>query len=165
MSEGLVSGLPDIRRPQALTGDPVDASTYQRLLKTSGNWNLKPETGVTTRVSLVYDVPWKKLSGLSIDFAHGMIVPRNLITSGLGMTYIRQNELTSTGYLVVRDPQSETYTHTTTANINVISGAGGVTIPVLPGQTVTVPGRIRAITDSAVNLAQQMVRYDDYGLR
>lgn len=27
------------------------------------------------------------------------------------------------------------------------------------------PGRIRFITDSAVNLAQQMVRYYDYGLR
>ena len=35
----------------------------------------------------------------------------------------------------------------------------------LPGQTVTVPGRIRYITDSAVNLAQQMVRYYDYGVR
>ena len=165
VSQSLVSGLADLRRPQALTADPVDASTFQRLLKTSGNRNLTPETGVTKQVSLVYDVPWRKLNGLTIDFAHGIIEQRNLITSGLGTTFIRQNELTSTGDLVVRDPQSETYTNTTTANISILAGAGGITTPVLPGQTVTVPGRIRFITDSAVNLAQQMVRYYDYGLR
>ncbi len=165
VSQNLVSGLADLRRPQALTADPVDASTFQRLLKTSGNRNLTPETGVTKQVSLVYDVPWRKLNGLTIDFAHGIIEQRNLITSGLGTTFIRQNELTSTGDLVVRDPQSETYTNTTTANISILAGAGGITTPVLPGQTVTVPGRIRFITDSAVNLAQQMVRYYDYGLR
>ncbi|MBI5768503.1 MAG: TonB-dependent receptor [Verrucomicrobia bacterium] len=163
--ESLVSSLPDLRRPQALTGDPVDASTYQRLVKTAGNRNLKPEDGITKQVGLVYDLPWKRLSGLSLDFAHGIIEQKNLITSGLGTTFIRQNELTSTGDLVIRDPQSETYTNTTTANINVLSGAAGASTPVRPGETVTVPGRIRYITDSAVNLAQQMVRYYDYGLR
>ncbi len=163
--EGLTSGLPDLRRPQALTGDPVDATTYQRLVRTSGNRNLEPETGITKQVGLVFDVPWKKLSGLSIDFAHGIIEQKNLITSGLGTTFIRQNELTSTGDLVIRDPQSETYTNTTANNINVLSGAAGVSTPVRPGETVTVPGRIRFITDAAVNLSQQIVRYYDYGLR
>lgn len=163
--EGLVSGLPDLRRPQALTGDPVDASTFQRLVKTSGNPLLQPENGVSKQVGLVFDVPWKKLNGLSLDFAHGIIEQKNLITSGLGTTVIRQNELTSTGDLVIRDPQSETYTNTTNANIAVLSGAGGSTTAVRPGQTVTVPGRIRYITDSAVNLAQQLVRFYDYGLR
>jgi hypothetical protein len=110
-------------------------------------------------------VPWRYFNGLSLDFAHGIIEQRNLITSGLGTTFIRQNELTSTGDLVVRDPQSETYTNTTNANISILAGAGGVTRAVRPGETVTVPGRIRYITDSAVNLAQQMVRYYDYGFR
>ncbi len=165
VSEGLVSGLPDLRRPQALTGDPVDASTYQRLLKTAGNPNLQPENGISKQVSFVFDVPWRRLSGVSIDFSHGIIEQKNRITSGLGATVIRQNELTSTGDLVIRDPQSETYTNNTNANINILSGAGGATTPVRPGQTVTVPGRIRYITDSAVNLSQQLSRFYDYGLR
>jgi outer membrane receptor protein involved in Fe transport len=143
----------------------VDASTYQRLVKTAGNPNLKPEDGITKQLGFVFDAPWRKLNGLSIDFAHGIIEQKNLITSGLGTTFIRQNELTSTGDLVVRDPQSETYTNTTTANINILAGAAGVTRAVRPGETVTVPGRIRFITDSAVNLAQQLVRYYDYGVR
>lgn len=165
VSEGLVSGLPDLRRPQALTGDPVDASTYQRLVKTSGNPNLQPENGISKQVSFVFDMPWRKLNGLSIDFSHGIIEQKNRITSGLGTTVIRQNELTSTGDLVIRDPQSETYTNTTNANINILSGAAGATTPVRPGQTVTVPGRIRYIADSAVNLSQQLTRFYDYGLR
>ena len=163
--EGLVTSLPDLRRPQALTGDPVDASTYQRLVRTAGNRNLQPEDGISKQVGLVFDFPWKRLNGLSLDFAHGVIEQKHLITSGLGTTFIRQNELTSTGDLVIRDPQSETYTNTTTANINILSGPGGLTTPVRPGETVTVPGRIRYITDSAVNLAQQLVRFYDYGLR
>ncbi len=163
--ESLVSSLPDLRRPQALTGDPVDASAYQRLVKTAGNRNLKPEDGVTKQVGLVFDVPGKWFNGLSFDFAHGIIEQKNLITSGLGTTFIRQNELSSTGDLVIRDPQSETYTNTTNANINVLSGPAGLSTPVRPGETVTVPGRIRYITDSAVNLSQQLVRYYDYGLR
>ena len=163
--EGLVSSLPDLRRPQALTGDPVDSSSYQRLVKTAGNPNLKPENGVTKQIGLVFDAPWRALNGLSVDFAHGIIEQKNLITSGLGTTFIRQNELTSTGDLVVRDPQSESYTNRTTSSIAILAGAGGITRPVAPGETVTVPGRIRYITDSAVNLAQQMVRYYDYGLR
>lgn len=139
VSQSLVSGLADLRRPQALTADPVDASTFQRLLKTSGNRNLTPETGVTKQVSLVYDVPWRKLNGLTIDFAHGIIEQRNLITSGLGTTVIRQNELTSTGDLVVRDPQSETYTNTTTANISILAGAGGITTPSSPARPLPCP--------------------------
>ncbi|MEY2879044.1 MAG: hypothetical protein RLZZ15_1424 [Verrucomicrobiota bacterium] len=165
VSEGLVSGLPDLRRPQALTNDPVDASTYQRLLRTSGNPLLQPENGISKQVSFVFDAPWKKLNGLSIDFTHGIIEQKNRITSGLGTTVIRQNELTSTGDLVVRDPQSETYTNTTNANILILSGAGGASTPVRPGETVTVPGRIRYLTDSAVNLSQQLIRFYDYGLR
>ncbi len=163
--EGLSSGLPDLRRPQALTGDPVDASTFQRLVKTSGNRNLQPEDGISKQVGLVFDAPWKKINGLSLDFAHGIIEQKNLITSGLGTTFIRQNELTSTGDLVIRDPQSETFTNSTPNNINVLSGAAGASIPVRPGETVTVPGRILYLTDSAVNLAQQLVRFYDYGLR
>lgn len=93
---------------------------------------------MTKQVSLVYDVPWRKLNGLTIDFAHGIIEQRNLITSGLGTTVIRQNELTSTGDLVVRDPQSETYTNTTTANISILAGAGGID-PVLPARPLPCP--------------------------
>ena len=165
VQEGLVTSLPDLRRPQALTGDPVDASTYQRLVRTSGNRNLEPENGITKQAGFVFDVPLRRLRGLSFDFTHGVIEQKNLITSGLGTTFIRQNELTSTGDLVVRDPQSQTFTNTTTANISILAGAGGATRAVRPGETVTVPGRILYITDSAVNLAQQMVRYYDYGLR
>jgi hypothetical protein len=163
--ESLVSGLPDLRRPQALTGDPVDASTYQRLVRTAGNRNLKPEDGITKQAGFVFDVPGRLLRGLSLEFTHGVIEQKNLITSGLGTTFIRQNELASTGDLVVRDPQSETYRNNSTAGIAILAGAGGVTRLVQPGDTVTVPGRIRFITDSAVNLAQQMVRYYDYGAR
>jgi hypothetical protein len=117
-------------------------------------------------VGFVFDAPWKRLNGLSFDITHGIIEQKNLITSGLGTTFIRQNEVGGgTADLVVRDPQSESYTNTTANNINILTGPNNTLTPVRPGETVTVPGRIRHITDSAVNLSQRMTRYVDYGLR
>ncbi|MSU23499.1 MAG: TonB-dependent receptor [Opitutus sp.] len=164
--EGLSTGLPDLRRPPGLTNDPVDSSTFQRLVKTAGNPFLKPENGITKTIGFVFDAPWRRLSGLSFDITHGIIEQKNLITSGLGTAFIRQNEVGGgTADLVTRDPQSESYINTTAANISILTGPNNTLTPVRPGETVTVPGRIRFITDSAVNLSQRMTRYYDYSLR
>ena len=163
--ENQLSGLPDLRRPTNLTGDPVDSGTYLRSVRTGGNPKLQPEDGRTKQIGAVVEFPGKILKGLSLDFTHGIIEQRNLITSGLGSTFIRQNELSSTGDLIVREPGTATFTNTTAAPISILSGSAGATTSVQPGATVTVPGRIQYILDGAINLADQIVRYYDYGLR
>ena len=159
------TGLPDLRRPTALTGDPVDSTTFLRRVRIGGNPHLVPEDGRTKQIGAVLDLPWKRFKGLSLDFTHGVIQQTNLITSGLGTTFTRQNELTSTADLVIREAGTATFTNTTSAPINILSGPAGLMTPVPPGQAVTVPGRISYLLDSAINLADQIVRYYDYGLR
>lgn len=159
------TGLPDLRRPTALTGDSADASTAPRLVRSGGNPRLLPENGTTKQIGTVIDLPWKHVKGLSLEFTHGVIEQDNVIRAGLGLGFIRQNELASTADLVQREPGTETYRNNTSAPINVLSGPAGATTPVAPGQTVTVPGRITMIQDAALNLSNQIVRYYDYGLR
>jgi outer membrane receptor protein involved in Fe transport len=160
-----LSGQPDLRRPTALTGDPIDSSTFLRPVRSGGNPKLLPEDGRTKQLGAVFDFPGKTLQGLSLDFTHGVIEQTNLITPGLGTNFIRQNELTSTADLVIREPGTATFTNSTSAPIGVLSGPGGLTTPVQPGQAATVPGRILYLLDGAINLADQIVRYYDYGLR
>lgn len=163
--ENTVTGLTDLRRPSALTGDSADGTTAPRLLRSGGNPNLRPEIGTTQQAGLVVDVPGRWFRGLSLEATHGQIANANVIRAGLGTAFIRQNELTSTGDLVVREPGTFTFTNTTTAPIAVLSGPGGLTTPVAPGASVTVPGRMVLINDTALNLSNQEVRYYDYGLR
>ncbi|MFM7749139.1 MAG: TonB-dependent receptor domain-containing protein [Opitutaceae bacterium] len=162
--ESLPNGLADLRRPQALTGDPFDGAATQRLVKAGGNPNLTPELAKGWQYGFVWEVPFKALQGLSVGSSFYHIEQTNIITS-VGTAFIRQNEVGGgTGDLVVRDAASETYTNRTTAPINVLSGPNGATTPVAPGQTVTVPGRIQYISDSVVNLAFQKVEGYDFEL-
>ena len=160
-TQGLPNGLPDLRRPLALTGDPFDGSTTQRLVKAGGNKNLTPEHAKGYQYGFVYDVPWKRLQGLSFGSSYFRIEQHNIITT-VGTGYIRQNEVGGgTADLIVRDPGTESYRNNTAADILVLSGPLNATTAVAPGQTVTVPGRIQFISDSVVNLAYQRVEgYD-----
>ena len=162
-TDNVLTGVADLRRPSALTRDPNDASTASYRIHSGGNPLLVPETGRNKTLGVLFEAPWKRLRGLSLEYTHGVIEQHNVITS-VGTLFIRQNELTSTGNLVVRDPGSETYTNTTTAPIPILSGADGATTLVQPGQTVTVPGRVQYINTSAINLASQVVRYHDLTL-
>ena len=163
-TQSLVSGLSDLRRPQALTGDPFDGTATQRLVKAGGNPRLTPENAKGYQYGFVYDLPWKRLQGLSVGTTYFRIEQSNIITT-VGTTYIRQNEVGGgTEALVTRDPGTETYTNRTTANIPVLSGPLNTTTNVAPGQTVTVPGRIVFLSDSVVNLAYQRVEGYDYEL-
>ena len=160
-SQSLPNGLADLRRPQALTGDPFDGAATQRLVRAGGNPNLTPETAKTYQYGFVYDLPFKYLKGLSVGSSFFHIEQQDIITT-TGTTYVRSNEVGGgTADLVVRDPGTETYTNNTAASINVLSGPNGATTPVAPGQTVTVPGRIQSLLDRVVNLAYQKVEgYD-----
>jgi outer membrane receptor protein involved in Fe transport len=163
-TQGLPSGLPDLRRPLALTGDPFDGSTTQRLVKTGGNPRLTPEHAKGYQYGFVYDLPGTRLAGLSLGASYFRIEQSNIITT-VGTGYIRQNEVGGgTENLIVRDPGSETYTNRTTANIPILSGPLNTTTNIAPGQTVTVPGRIQFISDTVVNLAYQRVEGYDYEL-
>ncbi len=159
--ESLPNALPDLRRPQALTGDPFDGAATQRLVRAGGNPNLTPETAKGMQYGFVFEVPWKKLQGLSFGSSYFRIEQENLITT-TGTSFIRQNEVGGgTAGLITRDPGTETYTNTTSAAINVLSGPNNATTAVAPGQTVTVPGRIRSILDGVLNLAFQKIEgYD-----
>jgi outer membrane receptor protein involved in Fe transport len=163
--ESLLNGLPDLRRPQALTGDPFDGSSYQRLVRSGGNPHLTPETARTKQAGFVFDVPGRMFNGLSFDFTYGVIAQRDIITTA-GADYILSNEVGGgTENLVVRDPAPEVYTNRTASSLYLLAGPNRALALVVPGQTVTVPGRIQYIKDSYLNLAYQIVRYSDYGIR
>ncbi|MEY2879045.1 MAG: hypothetical protein RLZZ15_1425, partial [Verrucomicrobiota bacterium] len=161
-SQSLPSGLADLRRPQALTGDPFDGATTQRLVRQGGNPKLTPETAKIYSYGFVYDIPLKALKGLSFGAQYFHVEQINVITT-TGTAFIRQNEVGGgTADLVIRDPGSETYTNRTANNINILTGANNTLSPVAPGQTVTVPGRIVALLDRVVNLAAQRVEGYDF---
>jgi iron complex outermembrane receptor protein len=161
-SQSLPSGLSDLRRPQALTGDPFDGSGTQRLVRQGGNPNLTPETAKIHSYGFVYSVPLQALKGLSFGSQFFHIEQTNIITT-TGTAYIRQNEVGGgTADLVVRDPGTETYTNRTALPINILSGPNAATTPIQPGETVTVPGRIVALLDRVVNLAYQEVEGYDF---
>jgi iron complex outermembrane receptor protein len=159
--ESLPSGLTDLRRPPALTGDPFDGASTQRLVRAGGNPNLTPELAKGMQYGFVYDIPFKALQGLSFGSSFFKIEQENVITT-TGTGFIRQNEVGGgTAGLITRAPGTETYTNTTASPINVLSGPNNATTPVAPGQTVTVPGRILSILDGVLNLAFQKIEgYD-----
>ncbi len=160
--ESLPSGLSDLRRPQALTGDPFDGASTQRLVRAGGNPNLTPELAKGRQYGFVYEVPFKALQGLSFGSSFFRIEQKNLISS-TGTAFIRQNEVGGgTAGLITRAPGTETYTNTTAAAINVLSGPNNATTAVAPGQTVTVPGRILSILDGVLNLAFQKIEGYDF---
>jgi iron complex outermembrane receptor protein len=164
INDQTATGIADFRRPVALTGDAADATTAPRLVRTGGNDRLQPEDGTTRQAGLVFDVPWKPLAGLSLEFTHGRIEQENVISGGLGNLFIRQNELSGTGDLVFREPGTQNFTNTTASPINVLSGPAGAMTAIQPGQNTTVPGRIIMILDAALNLSRQEVTYSDFGL-
>jgi iron complex outermembrane receptor protein len=159
--ESLPSGLPDLRRPLALTGDPFDGASTQRLVRQGGNPNLTPELAKGMQYGFVYEVPFKALQGLSFGSSFFKIEQENVITT-TGTAFIRSNEVGGgTADLITRAPGTETYTNTTANPINILAGANTTNSQVAPGQTVTVPGRIISILDAVINLAYQRVEgYD-----
>ena len=163
--EQFAAGFADLRRPSELTGDSLDALTNPRLVRSGGNPNLVPEDGITKQAGLVIDVSTNRVHALSVEATYGQIEQDNLIRGGLGVTFILQNEVSGTGDLVIRAPGSTTFVNTTASPIPILSGPGGVTTPLQPGQSATVPGSIIRINNAALNLAYQQVRYLDFGLR
>ncbi len=160
-----LSLLPDLRRPDALTGDSADAAGSPRLVRTGGNPRLRPEDGTTRQAGVVWDVPGRMLKGLTLEVTYGIIEQKGLIRGSLGSDFILRNELTSTGDLVLREPGTATFTNRTGGPIGVLAGADGTTRSIAPGESVSVPGRITSILDAALNLSDQIVRYYDYGMR
>ncbi|MBI2518747.1 MAG: TonB-dependent receptor [Opitutae bacterium] len=167
--ESLPNGLPDFARPQALTGDPFDGSSTQRLVKAGGNPNLTPETAESFQFGFIYDVPFKRFEGLSIEATYGEIKQTNIITT-TGTTFLRNNEFGDAAGLITRVPGTQTFTNTTANPITVYKGPGarlspGADVVVQPGQSITVPGQILSLSDTTVNLALQRVRYYDFAVR
>ncbi|HNC22997.1 MAG TPA: TonB-dependent receptor [Opitutaceae bacterium] len=161
-SQSLPNGLPDLRRPQALTGDPFDGSATQRLVRQGGNPLLTPEKADVYQYGFVYDLPFEYVKGASIGASFFHIAQKDIIAA-TSTTYIRQNEVGGgTAQFVIRDPGTETYTNNTAAAINVLTGPNGATTAVAPGQTVTVPGRIQSILNNVLNLAYQRVEGYDF---
>jgi iron complex outermembrane receptor protein len=160
--ESLFNNLADLRRPQALTGDPFDGSATQRLVNSTGNPALTPENARTFQYGFVYDVPLKRLKGLSLGATFFHIDQKNVITS-LGTSYIRLNEVGGgTADLVVRDPTPEFYINRTGFSIPFLVGPNGAEGLILPGQSIIVPGRIRYFNDRVLNLAEQKVEGYDF---
>ncbi len=161
LRESLVNNLPDFRRPQALTGDPFDGVATQRRVQTAGNRGLTPEVARGYQCGFVYDVPIKQFKGLTLRTTFFEIEQTNVITQ-LGAGYIRLNEVGGgTGSLVVRDPSPEVYANRTTSPIPILVGPSSFGL-LNPGQLTIVPGRIRSISDSVLNLASLKVNGYDF---
>jgi iron complex outermembrane receptor protein len=162
--DSLNNNLPDLRRPQSLTGDPFDGSATQRLVRFTGNAELTPEHATSYQFGLVYDVPFSFLKGINLGATFFHIEQRNVITS-VGTSYIRLNEVGGgTAELIVRDPTPEFYVNNSGAAIPILAASDGRFGELPPGQGIVVPGRIRYIRDSIVNLAYQQVEGFDFEL-
>jgi outer membrane receptor protein involved in Fe transport len=162
--EGYLNNLPDLRRPQALTGDPFDGPAQQRLIRSTGNRDLTPENADTYQFGFVYDVPLRPLKGLSLGATYFHIEQTNVITT-LGTSFIRLNEAGGgTADFVVRDPTPEIYFNRTGAPILILAGPNGAAAVIQPGQGAIVAGRIRYLRDIVVNLARQKVEGYDFEL-
>ncbi len=161
-SQSLPNGLSDLRRPQALTGDPFDGASTQRLVRVGGNPALTPETADVYQYGFVYELPFAYVKGLSVGASFFHIEQKDIITS-VSTTYIRTNEVGGgTAGLVIRDPGTETYTNNTASPINVLSGPNNAVTAIAPGQSTTVPGRIQSILSATLNLAYQRVEGYDF---
>ncbi|MEI6106202.1 MAG: TonB-dependent receptor [Opitutae bacterium] len=161
-TQSLPNALPDLRRPQLLTGDPFDGASTQRLVRVGGNPFLTPETAKVYQYGFVYDLPFKVVKGLSIGGSFFHIDQTNIIATP-SLSFIRNNEVGGgTGNLIFRDAANETYTNTTTSSIDVLTGPNGAKTAIAPGQSTTVPGRIQSILNAVLNLAHQKVEGYDF---
>jgi iron complex outermembrane receptor protein len=146
MRESLQSGLPDLRRPQALTNDVFDGTTQMRSIRRAGNPNLGPSHSRAYQFGVVYDLPGELLKGLTVGATFYSFLELDYPFTP-GTNQIRYNEVGGgTADLVIREPGTETYV--ATVPVNILSGPNGAMTAIAPGQTVTVPGRIRYISDS-----------------
>lgn len=160
--ESLFNNLSDLRRPQALTGDPFDGAATERLVRSAGNPALTPEIARGYQYGFVYDVPLKALKGLSLGATFFHDEQDHVITT-LGPSYLRLNEVGGgTADLVVRDPTPEFYVNRTGSYIPILVGANGTFGFLPPGQGFVVPGRIRYFDDRVLNLARQKVEGYDF---
>jgi outer membrane receptor protein involved in Fe transport len=105
-SEGFVYSIPDPRRPAALTGDDFDGPNVSRLARGGGNPNLGPETGRARQFGVVWSP--RSAPGLSLEAGWFRYDLEDLIAT-VGTGYVLDNELGGLGYLVVRQPGTETY--------------------------------------------------------
>ncbi len=162
--ESLPNGLADPSRPAALTGDPFDGSTTQRLVREGGNPNLQPEEAESFTYGLVWEPTWRFLKGLQVGVSYFDITQTDRIGNIGSNSFILSNEY-QPGFegFVVRNSGTETFTNTTASNINVLTPTG--TVVVAPGQSRTVPGRISFLRNGVVNVAQRSVQGYDFDVR
>ncbi len=151
----------DPRRPPALTGDDFDGPNVPRLVRQGGNPALAPETGAATQAGLIWSPPRR---GLTLEATWFRYELEDLI-SGVGPAYVLEHELDGLGHLVHRDAGTATVTNRTPAPIEVLSGPNGATTAVAPGQSVTVPGRLRRIDIFTVNLSRRVLAGWDFAAR
>jgi outer membrane receptor protein involved in Fe transport len=161
-SEGYANSLPDPRRPVALTGDLSDGPNVSRLIREGGNPGLQPEKGRVLQIGATWEM--RALPGFALEAGWFRYKMENLI-AGIGRYYALQNELSGLGYLVHREPGTETYVNRTGAPIPLLSGPNGQTTDLAPGQSATVPGRLVRVDSFLVNLSRRQLIGWDFGAR
>lgn len=153
-SSGYANSVPDRRRPFALTQDPFDGSNVSRLVRSGGNPDLEPEEAQVRQVGLTYSVAHNRFGQFEAEVSYYRYDLQSVIGS-LGLNYILTNELGTAAGLVERAAGSETFTNQTSEPIQVLTGPIGETTAVAPGQAITVPGQIVAITDYLINISRR----------
>jgi iron complex outermembrane receptor protein len=161
-SEGFVNSIPDPRRPAALTGDDFDGPNVSRLVRGGGNPNLGPETGRARQFGVVWSP--RSAPGLTLEAGWFRYDLEDLIAT-VGTGYVLDNELGGLGYLVVRQPGTETYVNRTASPIRVLTGPAGTFTTVAPGASATVPGRLVRIDSYTVNLSRRRLVGSDFTVR
>lgn len=152
-SEGYVNSLADPRRPVALTGDLSDGTNVSRLVRGGGNPALGPERGRVTQLGATWS-PRGALAGLEVECAR-FHYELNDVIANIGPNRVLNDELGALGHLVAREPGAETFTNTTGAPLDILSGPNGETRAIAPGASATVPGRLRRIDVYTINLARR----------
>jgi iron complex outermembrane receptor protein len=161
-SDTYYNTVPDLRRPAALTRDDYDGPNVPRLVRQGGNPKLAPETGRALQAGAVWSP--RQIRGLTLEATWFRYELEDLI-SGVGPTYVLENELGGLGSLVHREPGTENVVNRTASPIPVVTGPAGQTTAVAPGQSITVPGRLRRIDIFTVNLSRRFLSGWDFAAR
>ncbi len=135
-----------------------------RLVRQGGNPRLAPETGRAWQLGATWSPRAAVAGELKFEASWFRYEFTNLIT-GVGPTYVQEQELGGLGRLVHRAPGTETYLNRTNAPIAVLTGANATFTPVAPGQSATVPGRITRVDVFTINLSRRQLEGWDFGVR
>jgi iron complex outermembrane receptor protein len=169
-ADSYFTGWEDVRRPFALTRDPADSASATRLMRYESSPDLEPAHSQVWQYGFMLDVPGRWLKGLTLGATYSHLEEFGAfdMPGNYGPAFFRLYEVNGgLGEFIVREPGTANFTNTTNASIPILSsqpGPPGTMTTVAPGETVSVPGRIRYVRNAMTNLNYQRSENYDFSL-